>query len=252
MKKLFESFSRLDEVRNRNIEGTGLGISIVTKLLEIMGSSLHVESEYGHGSEFSFELIQEIIDETPIGALSERIRKNTGKNEAEKYLFAHDAEILVADDNEMNLKVARSLMKRNGIVPDESASGAEAIMKISAKTYDIVFLDHMMPVMDGVETLKLLKERNLIPQSCAVIALTANAVSGAMERRYIESGFDNYLSKPIEVAQLEQKLAAWLPKSKTEWRTEQPMKMSNLMRKPSMIFGICARRKRRRNNSNAG
>jgi CheY-like chemotaxis protein/HPt (histidine-containing phosphotransfer) domain-containing protein len=141
-----------------------------------------------------------------------------GQSEEEKYLFAQGASILVVDDNDMNRKVARSLMKRNGIVPDEAASGAEAIEKIAEKTYDIVFLDHMMPKMDGIETLKRLKEAHLIPQGCAVIALTANAVSGARDR-YLESGFDDYLSKPIEVAQLERKLAAWLPAGKVTWRS---------------------------------
>lgn len=217
MRKLFESFSRLDEVRNRNIEGTGLGMSIVTRLLELMGSSLHVESEYERGSEFSFDLTQEIIDEAPIGDFMERLRRSADQSENEKYLFAQGASILVVDDNDMNRKVARSLMKRNGIVPDEAASGAEAIEKIAAKAYDIVFLDHMMPKMDGVETLKQLKEGHLIPQGCAVIALTANAVSGARDR-YLENGFDDYLSKPIEVAQLERKLAAWLPAEKVAWK----------------------------------
>lgn len=216
--KLFESFARLDEERNRNIEGTGLGMSIVTRLLDIMGSSLQVESEYGQGSEFSFALLQEIMEEEPIGDFTERIRKSTDRNEDEKYLFAHGANILVVDDNDMNRKVAKSLMKRNGIVPDEASSGMEAIEKISMREYDIVFLDHMMPKMDGVETLKKLKEKDLIPQGCVIIALTANAVSGARDR-YLESGFDDYLSKPIEVAQLERKLATWLPEGKVEWRT---------------------------------
>ena len=218
MKKLFESFARLDEARNRNIEGTGLGMSIVRRLLDLMGSSLQVESEYGKGSAFSFDLTQEIIDDNPIGDFTERLKKSADQNEDEQYLFAPNALVLVVDDNDMNRKVARSLMKRNGIVPDEAASGAEAIEKIAAKAYDIVFLDHMMPKMDGVETLKQLNERDLIPQGCAVIALTANAVSGARDR-YLESGFDDYLSKPIEVAQLERKLAAWLPAEKVTWRT---------------------------------
>ena len=221
MGKLFESFARLDEERNRNIEGTGLGMSIVNRLLDLMGTSLQVESEYGRGSEFSFELTQGIINESPIGDFTDRLKKSAGRNEEEKYLYAQGASILVVDDNDMNRKVARSLMKRNGIVPDEAASGADAIEMIAAKAYDIVFLDHMMPKMDGVETLKRLKERNLIRQDCTVIALTANAVSGARER-YLESGFDDYLSKPIEVSQLEKKLAAHLPAEKVTWRTTGP------------------------------
>ena len=215
--KLFESFARLDETRNRNIEGTGLGMSIVTRLLALMGSELYVESEYEKGSDFSFELVQEIVEDEPIGDFSERLKKSIDKAHDEKYLFTHGANVLVVDDNDTNRKVARSLMKRNGIVPDEAASGEEAIDKMTIWQYDIVFLDHMMPVMDGVETLKKLKENDLIPKGCVIIALTANAVSGARDR-YLENGFDDYLSKPIEVAQLERKLAVWLPDEKTEWK----------------------------------
>ena len=216
--RLFESFARLDETRNRNIEGTGLGMSIVTRLLDLMGSTLKVESEYGQGSAFSFELLQEIIEDEPVGDLAERLKQSTDRSEKKQYLFAQGAKVLVVDDNDMNRKVAKSLMKRNGIIPDEAASGAEAIDRMAAGEYDIVFLDHMMPQMDGVETLQKLKEQNLIPQGCVIIALTANAISGARDR-YLESGFDDYLSKPIEVAQLERKLAAWLPEEKVEWRT---------------------------------
>ena len=216
--KLFESFARLDETRNRNIEGTGLGMSIVTRLLALMGSELKVESEYGKGSEFSFALTQEVVSEEPIGNFTERLKKSMGESSDERYLFTHEAKILVVDDNDTNRKVARSLMKRNGIIPDEASSGEETIEKMKTKQYDLVFLDHMMPKMDGVETLKHLKEDNLIPDGCVIIALTANAVSGAREW-YLESGFDDYLSKPIEVAQLERKLAAHLPGEKVEWRT---------------------------------
>lgn len=218
MGKLFESFARLDVTKNRSVEGTGLGMSIVTRLLEMMGSALKVESEYGKGSEFSFELKQEIVDNEPIGDFAERLKRSADRDEEKRtYLFAPEARILLVDDNEMNRKVARNLMKRNGIVPDEAASGAETLQIMAEKRYDIVLLDHMMPQMDGVETLKRLKEQGLIPQGCVVIALTANAISGARER-YLDAGFDDYLSKPIEVAQMEKKLAAHLPPSKVAWK----------------------------------
>nr|MCR5624475.1 response regulator [Lachnospiraceae bacterium] len=217
--KLFESFARLDETRNRNIEGTGLGMSVVTKLLDMMGSSLKLESEYGRGSTFSFELKQEIIDDDPIGNFAEKY-KHSNENQLEEYLFVTDAEVLVVDDNRMNLKVARGLMKRNGIIPDEAMSGREAIEMMRNKRYDIVFLDHMMPKMDGVETLKILKEENLIREGCAVIALTANAISGSKEK-YLEAGFDDYLSKPIDIVQMEKKFYEWLPKKKLEWRKNE-------------------------------
>ena len=217
MDKLFESFGRLDVTRNRSIEGTGLGMSIVTKLLEMMGSSLKVESEYGKGSEFSFELLQDIVDPEPIGDFAETVKKGTVKSEQERYPFAPDAKILVVDDNDMNRSVVRNLLKRNGIVPDKADSGAAAIEKISSNRYDIVLLDHMMPKMDGIETLQHLKKNGLIPEDCVVIALTANAISGAREQ-YLDAGFDDYLSKPIEVIQLERKLAAYLPENTVTWK----------------------------------
>ena len=108
-------------------------------------------------------------------------------------------------------------MKLNGIVPDQAASGMEAIEMIENNTYDIVFMDHMMPKMDGIETLEKLKEENLVPDNTTVIALTANAVVGAKER-YLEAGFDDYLSKPIEVEKLEEKLEKYLPDEIVSWR----------------------------------
>ncbi|MBO4346805.1 MAG: response regulator [Lachnospiraceae bacterium] len=219
MDKLFESFERLDEKRNRNIEGTGLGMSIVTGLLNMMGSKLSVESEYGKGSEFSFGLKQLIVDSEPIGDYEERIVKTAPKKGSEEFLYVKNASILVVDDNDMNLKVIKNLMKRNGIVPDLALSGAEAIDLIRAKKYDIVFLDHMMPKMDGLETFAKLKEEGLIREGMAVIALTANAVVGARET-YLKAGFDDYLSKPVEVDLLEEKLRKFLPEADIEWRVK--------------------------------
>ena len=151
--KLFESFERIEEKRNRNIEGTGLGMAIVNRLLPMMNSELKVESVYGEGSEFSFVLRQRIVDGRPIGNYTERLHKSAellGKT----YLNAAKAKILVVDDNEMNLMVAKNLLKLNGISPDLANSGMEAIEKIREKDYHVVFLDHMMPRMDGIETNK--------------------------------------------------------------------------------------------------
>ncbi|MBO6215384.1 MAG: response regulator, partial [Lachnospiraceae bacterium] len=219
MQRLFESFERLDEIRNRSIEGTGLGMSITTKLLSMMGSELQVDSVYGQGSDFYFVLEQRIVDWTPIGDFNKRIKVAADSEDGERYLMAEGAAVLVVDDNEMNRKVAKSLMKRNGISPDLAESGEEAIQMMAVKKYDIVFLDHMMPKMDGIETLNKLKETGGIPKGCAMIALTANATSGARER-YLEAGFDDYLSKPIEVEALEKKLSIWLPEGKTHWTNE--------------------------------
>ena len=215
--KLFESFERLDKERNRNIEGTGLGMSIVTRLLNMMGSKLNVESTYGEGSVFSFLLKQGIVDDTPVGNYGARLSRSN-EQKVEKYLYAKGAKVLIVDDNEMNLKVAKNLMKRTGIVPDLALSGFEAIEKIKENKYNIVFLDHMMPKMDGIETLKILKDENLLPKDTVVIALTANAVVGAKES-YLEAGFADYLSKPIDVIKLDEQLTKYLPEELVEWKS---------------------------------
>ena len=208
MDRLFESFARLDEKRNRSIEGTGLGMSIVTKLLALMKSRLMVESAYGEGSVFSFEIVQEIADPRPIGNNFAH-RKDSGDIRKKENIRFKGADILVTDDNDMNLRVAKNLLRLFGIETDTASSGYETIEKMSRKHYDIVFLDHMMPQMDGIETLAKLKERELIPRDTVVIALTANAVIGAKET-YIDAGFSDYLSKPIELDQLGKVLAQYL------------------------------------------
>ncbi|MBR4580663.1 MAG: response regulator [Lachnospiraceae bacterium] len=211
--KLSISFERVDEKRNRHIEGTGLGISIVTKLLEMMGSKLQVRSEYGVGSEFFFDLPIEIVDATPIGKYS--VSRGTAKGAENRItLKAPNSKILLTDDNEMNCKVAANLLKLFSIKPVICTSGRETIDKMEKGKYDILFLDHMMPDMDGIETLKILKERSLT-EDVKVIALTANAVVGAKEQ-YLQAGFDNYLSKPINIPEMEKMLRKYLPKDVIE------------------------------------
>lgn len=217
--RLFESFERLDEIRNRNIEGTGLGISIVTSLLRMMGSSLQVNSRYGEGSEFYFVLEQGISDPTPIGNLQERMKKRTEHKDTTDVINAPSARVLLVDDNDMNLKVAKNLLKLCGIKPDMASSGEEAIEFMRRGTYDVVFLDHMMPKMDGIETLRKLKSEDLVPENTTIIALTANAVVGAREM-YLKDGFKDYLSKPMEVKKLVEKLKKYLPESAYAEKTD--------------------------------
>ena len=210
--RLFESFERLDEVRNHNIEGTGLGMTIVTRLLDMMGSRLQVRSVYGQGSVFSFTVLQKILDEAPIGDYTERLSISQSSDGRAGFTAA-GADVLVVDDNEMNLKVAENLLKLFGISADLAGSGFEAIDRVREKHYDILFLDHMMPKMDGIETMDTLKREALLPADTAVIVLTANAVNGAKER-YLSLGFDDYLSKPIVVDSLEELLIRYLPGEK--------------------------------------
>jgi len=196
LKRIFESFERVDEYRNRYIEGSGLGISIVSDILKLMNSSLNVESTYGMGSVFYFTIAQEIVDETPVGDYEKKSEETKEKSENKPLISAMDAKILVVDDNSMNLKVINKLLGLCDIKPDLVSSGKEAIECMKNKTYDIVFMDHMMPEMDGIVTLHRLKEEDLIPESTAMIMLSANAIAGSREK-YLSEGFDDYLSKPI-------------------------------------------------------
>ncbi len=218
--RLFESFERLDEIRNRNIEGTGLGISIVTSLLKMMGSKLSVESTYGEGSVFSFTIEQQIVDETPIGDYEKRVKESSKTKIKDKLIQAPAARVLLVDDNVMNLKVAKNLLKLCGIKPDMVSSGEDAVESMREHVYDIVFLDHMMPVMDGIETLHRLQEEKLIPDKTVMVALTANAVVGARET-YLSEGFADYLSKPMEVKELVGKLKKYLPEEAYEQADSQ-------------------------------
>ena len=206
--KLSISFERVDEKKNRHIEGTGLGISIVTRLLTMMGSSLKVESEYGRGSLFSFELLVDVADATPMGPYNLEARGETGTLGDAVSVYAPGARILLTDDNEMNCRVAEKLMKLFGIRPTVCRSGQETIEKMRGQSFDILFLDHMMPVMDGIETLKILKEEDLSGDT-KIIALTANAVVGAREQ-YLDAGFDDYLAKPIRLPELDRMLRKYL------------------------------------------
>ena len=216
MEKLFTKFTRLEENRNHTIEGTGLGMSITVQLLELMGSALRVEREYGKGSEFSFAVEQEVCDWDGIGDYSDRY--TDGSIEVYHELFhAPSARILVVDDTEINLSVIENLLKQTQIQIDTATSGPETLTKAAETDYDVIFIDHMMPGMDGIETLRALKksDRNA---SVPAVALTANAVSGARER-YLEAGFTTYMSKPVDGEKLEKLLYNLLPDDKIKEAT---------------------------------
>lgn len=214
MEKLFSPFSRLEEKRNRFIEGTGLGMSIVKQLLDLMGSRLDVKSVYGEGSVFSFEILQKVIEWEPMGDVASRI-ENRSEDEVYHELFrAPDARILVVDDTEVNLTVIKNLLKKTEIVIDTADSGSEGLELHRQNDYDIIFVDHMMPDMDGIETLGKMFEQKKTG-SCTYIALTANAVSGARQM-YLDAGFTDYLSKPVEGKQLEDTIMKYLPKDKVK------------------------------------
>ena len=216
---LWDAFQRLDEKHNRGIEGTGLGLAITYKYIELMGSTLKFDSEYNHGSDFYFDIDQGIIDPKPIGDF-EKTRKSLHKP-VEIYregFEAPDAHILLVDDVYLNLAVFKGLLKNSHINIDTASSGFEAIEKMRSFTYDLVFLDHMMPEMDGIETLSRIKEdNNIASDGIPVIALTANAISGA-QKMYTDHGFSDYLSKPIVSSKLEELLIKYLPPDKIKYK----------------------------------
>ena len=230
-KKLFKDFQRLDQHETKNIEGTGLGLAITYRLVKMMNGWIKVDSVYGEGSTFSVMIPQKIMSDEKIGNFAEKLNIVDDKPKVYKTKFiAPDATVLVVDDNEMNLLVATSLLKATKIQVDTAISGFEALKKISEKKYDLIFLDQMMPSLDGIETFKLAQEMpDNKSKGAPTIALTANAISGAREM-FLKEGFTDYLSKPIDAAALEEMLMNYLPIEKLYAPTEDnaELRMQNV------------------------
>ncbi len=206
--KLFEKFERIEEKRNRNIEGAGLGMNITVSLLALMDSKLNVESVYGEGSTFSFDLRQPIVDATRICDVKEV--PETTEAPTKEVADYSSKEVLIVDDNDINRDVLIFMLEDIGIRCDEACDGQEALDKMHKKKYDLVLIDHMMPIMDGVEALQQWKkEPNYVPGQPAMVVLTANAIVG-VEKEYLDAGFDAYLSKPIQPDRLEEVLNRFL------------------------------------------
>ncbi len=240
--KLFIAFKRLEESKNRNIEGTGLGLSITQSLLTMMGSTLNVFSEYGKGSVFSFAVRQQVMGDEKVGDYQEAFRIATESKAGYRQSFtAVNARILVVDDTPLNISVFTSLLKETKMNIDAASSGAHALTMCTENKYDVIFLDHMMPEMDGIETLHNLKlldgSKN---DSTPVICLTANAISG-MREMFLTEGFTDYLAKPIDYVRLEQMLLKYLPKEKVRaCDSEKPGDEKHLPKKIVNIAGLDA------------
>ncbi len=215
-KTLFESFERFEEKKNRHIEGTGLGLSITRQLLDLMDGSITVESEYGVGSTFTVEVPQTVLSDVPMGNFYERYKVEESKVKSEKkkdMLEAPEAQLLVVDDMPMNLDVVVALLKHTKIHIERASSGEECLRKVAKKKYHVILMDHMMPEMDGVETLHRMKQMVDCPnQNTPIIVMTANAVVGAKEE-YMKEGFDDYLSKPVKGQDLEATVWKHMPKN---------------------------------------
>lgn len=210
LEELFEAYRRFDNEKNRAIEGTGLGMTITMQLLSMMGSELKVESTYGVGSTFAFDLLQDIWDETPLGNFRQVSPDAEKEYEYEKSFEAPDKKVLVVDDNAINRKVFIGLLKDTKLKIDEAESGPSCLNMVTKNKYDIIFMDHMMPDMDGIETFHRLQTLNdNMSSEAKVIMLTANAVMGAQEQ-YLQEGFDDFIAKPIIPAKLEEMIKKYI------------------------------------------
>ncbi|MBR5967181.1 MAG: response regulator [Lachnospiraceae bacterium] len=223
IKKLFMKFERIEEERNRNVEGAGLGLNITENLLGLMGSHLEVQSIYGEGSTFGFRLPQRVTDWKELGDYTDFEQESCEKEKPMKKCFtAPTAAVLAVDDNQVNLMVFESLVKRIQMKIDTAKSGDECIAMTRRKKYDIIFLDYMMPKKNGIETLHELKaEETNQNVNTPTVCLTANAVRGAKEE-CLNAGFDGYISKPVDPDKLDEMIRSFLPKNKiVEAETEE-------------------------------
>ncbi|MDR2178379.1 MAG: response regulator [Treponema sp.] len=234
MGKLFSAYSQLDTRTNRKIEGTGLGLSITKRLVEMMDGTIEVESEYGWGSTFTVRIRQQIIDEKPIGKdVAENImsfRFINNRNSRNKNLIRVQmpyGRVLVVDDVVTNLDVARGLMLPYGLTIDCVLSGPEAIEKVRKEEikYDAIFMDHMMPGMDGIEATRIIRREigTDYAKNVPIIALTANALAGN-EEMFLSEGFNAFIAKPIDIMRLDVVLNQWVRNKQTEeilWKAGQ-------------------------------
>ena len=200
--KIFETFLQVDAETNRERKGTGLGLSITKALVEMMEGKIEVDSEYGEGTTFVVEIPKVIGDEKEI----------QGAGSGGRVVCLPGTKVLVVDDNAINLNVVSGLLRLSGVRAETAGSGEEALRKVKEEEYDIVFMDHMMPVMDGVETAKKMREEGV---KAPIIALTANAVKSAKEM-LLSAGMDDFLSKPIVKEELNGILRKWVPEEKQE------------------------------------
>lgn len=222
--KLFSAFQRMNSLARSTGRRTGLGLAITNRLVEMMGGKLEVQSVYGKGSAFSFKIVQKVVETAPLGDFEKQYKESLRSRENYQQKFiAPLGRILIVDDNAMNLAVAQGLLKQTRLQIDVAGSGEECLELIKRKTYHLICLDHMMPVMDGVETLHAIRAMKDNPsKDIPIIALTANAVAGAREF-YINEGFQDYLTKPIDADKFENMLIEYLPDNVVYLTEDQDM-----------------------------
>jgi signal transduction histidine kinase/AmiR/NasT family two-component response regulator len=226
MEKLFTVYTQLDSKVNRHVEGTGLGLEITKKLVDMMDGNITAESEYGKGSVFTVTLVQKLVSFSSIGEETAENLRNfqyiAGRKQDEIVpSWMPNGKVLVVDDVPVNIMVVEGLLEPYGVHVDSAYSGKEAIEKIMAEEpqYDLVFMDHMMPEMDGIEAVRIIREweeqknqkkkKNQLDDKIPIIALTANALAGNMEM-FLSKGFDGFISKPIDIVEIDSALNRWV------------------------------------------
>ncbi|MGN0436433.1 MAG: histidine kinase N-terminal 7TM domain-containing protein [Wujia sp.] len=218
MKRIFESFQQVDMSKNRSIEGTGLGLAISKNIVELLGGTLEVTSVYGRGTCFTVTIVEKIMDHKTIKEMPMKIEQLDSVDE--RMFTNQDYKVLVVDDNVVNRKVACAMLEAYKFQVDDADSGMKAISMVEKNDYDLIFMDHMMPEMDGVEATGIIREycaKN--GKNPVIIALTANAINGAKEM-YLSHGFQDFLSKPFEKIQLHDILNKWIPEEKKSYVRE--------------------------------
>ncbi|MCI9448056.1 MAG: response regulator [Lachnospiraceae bacterium] len=211
LESIFENFRQVDAKRNRSVEGTGLGLSITKRFIGLMGGTIDVESVYGEGTVFTVKIPQKIVDRRPLSEVPEEPVQKEHKLEP---FIAKGYRVLVVDDNVVNRRVARTLLQSYDFDIDEAESGEGAIQLVRGKLYDIIFMDHMMPQMDGIEAVQIIRkdcgENGSLP---VIIALTANAM-GNIRETFLNNGFQDFIAKPLDRRMLHKTLQRWIPEEK--------------------------------------
>ena len=222
--KIFEDFRQVDSKRNRSVEGTGLGLAIVKHLVELMGGDIRVESVYGQGTSVTITIPQKIVDRRSIAEVPEVFQAELERGEV---FAAPDVKVLIVDDNVVNRKVARGFLKRYAFDLDEAGSGPESIDLVRQNRYDIIFMDHMMPMMDGIEAATIIRRKcGDNGKAPAMIALTANAMEG-MREKFLDCGFQDFIAKPLDrraLGQLSRPLGNEADRTFYREGTQQPHK----------------------------
>ena len=225
---LFSTYSRLDQRKNMNIEGSGLGLAITKQLVDLMDGEISVDSIYMKGSVFTVVIEQRVVNSTPVGNVD--FQGNKSHNERYHYhqsFEAPEARVLIVDDSVVNAKVAGQLLSATKVQVDIANSGMECLKMTRMKYYDVILMDHMMPEMNGIETLiELRKQENGLCRESPVLALTANTLTN-IGNWYIDNGFNGYLEKPIEPMKLESEILRFLPDEIVEYRYEEHAEASS-------------------------